>query len=228
MRLRLIITLCLSLYLSNLFSQDSISVINRYEVDYDFLYSQYIDVFSKTPSLLTEWKHDDWAYIGAGYDLTKGDFRNPQAYNSLSQLNILTESILKPETGNWIFHGKFLYSNGTAKDVHSNLSYHIGRNGSPYYILQKQPGDWNLQNYEFIATATNQITERLSLGFKVLYNGELSLRTIDTRNNQTSLVADLITSGSYKLSENNTLSLGLDYKRVKVQPKLSEIGRAHV
>ena len=115
MRLRLIITLCLSLYLSNLFSQDSISVINRYEVDYDFLYSQYIDVFSKTPSLLTEWKHDDWAYIGAGYDLTKGDFRNPQAYNSLSQLNILTESILKPETGNWIFHGKFLYSNGTAR-----------------------------------------------------------------------------------------------------------------
>lgn len=222
MRFRVIITLCLSLYLSNLGAQDSISDMNKSKIDYYFLYTQYMNVFSETPSLLTGWNYDSWSYIGADYDLAKGNFRNPQKYNSLSQINIKTESIFRPATNKWIFHGAFRYTNGTADSVYSNLKYHIDQNGSPYYLFQKKEGNWNLQNYEFDVTAANQVTKKLSLGFKILYTGDLTFRTTDTRNNQTSLVADLITSAAYKVSKNNTVSLSVDYSRVKTEPNLTD------
>lgn len=221
MRFRLIITLCLLLCLSNLLAQDSVSDVNRTKIDYYFLHTQYMDVFSETPSILTGWKYDSWSYIGADYDLAKGNFRNPQKYNSLSQINIKTESVYRPDNGNWMFHGKFRYSNGEADSVYSNLSYHVDRSGSPYYFFQKKEGNWNLQNYEFNVTAANQVTDRLSLGFKILYNGDLTFRTTDTRNNQTSLITNLVASAGYKLSENNTLSIGVKLNRVKTEPNLS-------
>lgn len=221
MRIRLFLTLCSTLLILQLKAEDSISDINRSKIDYYFLYTQYVNVFSETPSLLTGWSYDNWSFIGADYEMGKGNFRNPQKFNRLTQINVRTESVYKPAKGKWIFHGKFRYSNGMADSVNANLSYNIENEGSPYYLFQLKPGDWNLQNYEFNVTAANKVTDRISLGFKIMYDGDLAFRISDSRNEQTSLITKAVFSADYKIGDNDVVSLGIDYGRVRTEPNVT-------
>ncbi|MFA5642889.1 MAG: DUF6850 family outer membrane beta-barrel protein [Bacteroidales bacterium] len=192
------------------------------KVDYQFLYSQYNNFFSEVPSLLSLWNYDNWSYLGMKYNFQEGNFRDLQKYNKLQQLNISTESLYKLPNTNWTFHGKFSYSNGQADSVGSNLSYNIGRNGSPYYLLQLKRGNWSLQSYQFYAAGSNEISERLSLGFKIGYIGDLAFRTLDTRNSQPTLHTNIVLSANYKVTEKQTISMGLEHDRLKTEPSLSD------
>jgi len=202
-------------------AQDHKNNVGNIKEDYSFLNNRYDNVFSYMPSILTQWRYENWSYIGADYDFKTGDFRNLQEYNRYSLLNIKTESVHKLENTNWIFYGKFHYANGQADSVGYNLAYTIGRNGSPNYLFQRKNGVWSLQNYQFDVTASNRISNKFSLGLRILYNGDLAYRIIDTRNSQTSLITKVLTSLSWHIGERSSISLGIGTDRVKSQPSLS-------
>ena len=190
-------------------------------IDYDFQCSQYQSIYHENPSALVGWNYDNWSFIGAEFTGAKGNFRNPQKYSNLSNLDIKTESIYKIDESGWIFHGMFRYSNGTVDSVHTNLSYNIPSTGTPYYLFMAKSGVWNLQNYEFNVSAAKELGKSFSIGAKIIYNGDLAFRRIDTRNNQTSLISGVTLAGGYKLNLKNTLSIGVNYNRVKTEPTLS-------
>lgn len=223
MRFQVLPLILLSLLFSTMAKADegSDSLVAK-RVDYQFLTSQHQNFFSEIPSVLSEWQYANWSYLGLKYDFQEGNFRNLQKYSKLQLLNVSTESILKLPKTKWTLHGKFSYSNGQADSVGSNLSYHIGRYGSPNYLLQLKRGNWSLQNYHFEAAGSNQINDRLSLGFKIEYTGDLAFRTNDTRNSQTALNTHLVGSLNYKITESQTISLGGEHIRVKSEPNLSD------
>ena len=182
----------------------------------------YQQVFSETPSMLSHWKTTDWSYISLSYFKDKGDFRNPQLYSKSAGLKLKTASIVKLSKSDWTFYGAFEYQHKVADSVRGNLSYYIQRNESPYYLFMKKSGNWNLQNYQFNVTATKQLlAQKLALGLNVKYKVLMAFRTIDTRNNQTSLDVESTVSGTYAVSKNNSWSLGLKYSTKKTKSKLS-------
>lgn len=216
------ILLFLSFSLSAYAAQGGGDSLRSERRDYYFLYTQYKNAFSDMPSALTEWRYQNWSYLGAGYDFAKGEFRNLQSYSGLSRLNINTESVYRLPKNGWVFYGKFNYVNGTADSVSNNLAYSIGRNGSPYYLFQRKSGVWSMQNYEFAVTAANRISKHFSVGISIDYVGELSFRTIDTRINQTTLTTNLLASLNYHFSQTNTFGIGLGFDRVKSEPSVSD------
>lgn len=213
MRLKLIIALFSLSLLTTL--------VSGQKRDYQFLYNQYQNFYSQTPSMLTGWSGSNWSYFGAKYTLEKGNYRNPQYYSSLSLIDFNTESVYRPSKGGWIFHGQFRYYNGTADSTHNNLSYNIDNYGSPIYLFQRKVGNWNIQDYHFNVTVANQITNRLSLGVKLIYDGLYTFRIIDTRNSQTTLNTDLLLSADYKLSVTSRVGVGIGTNRSKTEPSLS-------
>ncbi|MFA5713600.1 MAG: DUF6850 family outer membrane beta-barrel protein [Bacteroidales bacterium] len=197
------------------------TTVKGQERDYQFLYGQYRDFYSQTPSMLTGWGYRNWSYFGASYSLESGNYRNPQYYNRRSLIDFNTESIYRPDKSRWIFHGRFRYYNGRADSLHNNLSYNIDRYGSPIYLFQRKVGDWDLQDYRFDVTVANNISNRLSLGVKLQYEGLYTFRIVDTRNSQTTLNTELLFSADYKVSAKSRVGLGIGTNRIKTEPALT-------
>jgi hypothetical protein len=200
--------------------QDPGNVGDAILFDSEFISDQYQRVYSQSPSVLSAWNFGSWSNIGFSYDYAKGDFRNLQQFNKRSLFNFQTESVHSLEGTGWTFYGLFNYANGRVDSIGGNLSYSLPKNGSPYYLIIQRIGMWKLQNYEFNVVAANQLTEKLSMGVRILYDGDLNFRYNDTRNNQTTLHTDLAFSAAYKLN-NSIISAGAEYKRRKTEPTLT-------
>lgn len=185
-----------------------------------FISDQYRNVFSFSPSLLSYWQYGSWSNIGSSYEYERGDFRNAQAHDYYASFNVQTESFYRLEESDWTFYGQFRYANGGADSVYNNISFHRPMNGSPYYLFTQKAGMWKLQEYEFNVLASRQFSEKLSVGARIRYLGDLAFRYNDTRNNQPGLYNELALSASYRLND-HTLSAGLEYQRNKERPQLN-------
>lgn len=195
-------------------------VNNALSFDSEFLSKQYHQVYSLSPAMLNLWEYSSWSNIAASHDYGSGEFRNPQKFSRQSRLNFQTESVHALENSNWIFYGLFNYANGRADSVRGNLSYRLPVNGSPYYMFMQRFGMWKEQKYEFSVIAANQLTDRLGIGLRILYDGDLNFRYNDTRNNQTGLYSDLAFTATYRLGA-HTVSAGAEFKRRKTEYSLT-------
>lgn len=202
-------------------AQEFSNTNNATEFDSKFVTEHFSNVYKVNPSMLSNWKFNDWSYIGADYDHEKGNFRDLQSYNRFSQLSIHTESVKKLDDKGWTFYGKFTYTNGGLDSVHNNISLNMSSSGSPYYHFIKMPGQWKTQHYIFNAIAAKSINQKLSVGLRLFYDGDLAFRQNDTRNNQTTLTTNVALSATYCLSGAHNLSLGFSYYRSKAEPKFS-------
>lgn len=220
MKFRNIFTLLLLLLPTKFMVAQSDTTIIEVELDKEFLYWYYQELHSQAPSLLSEWEYKNLSYFGASYDYGKGNFRNHQTPSKISLFNFQTEAIYKLPKTKWTLYGKFLYTNGAADSVEANLSYYVGRYGSPYYIFQRKEGNWKLQNYRFDVSGGNRVNDRLSLGFNFQYDGELAFRVVDTRNNQATLNHKAIVGATYRLPTFGSLTLNFHYDRVKTEAGL--------
>lgn len=189
--------------------------------DSKFITEHFSNVYKVNPSMLSNWEFNDWSYIGTDYDYKKGNFRNLQSYNRFSQFSIHTESVKSFKEKGWTFYGKFTYSNGGLDSVHNNISLNMSSSGSPYYHFLKMPGQWKTQHYIFNAIAAKNINEKLSLGLRLFYDGDLAFRQNDTRNNQTTLTTNVSFSATYSLNAAHNISLGVSYYRSKAEPNFS-------
>ena len=202
-------------------AQDFGFVENPGLFDKGFIDNQFQKAYSLSPAHLSSWNLGKWSNISSGYDYGKGNFRNPLKNNRFSSFVFSTESLTRTEDNKWVLYGLFRYSNGSADSIHANVSYHESWNGSPYYHFINRPGNWKLQNYEFNVAVARQLHKKVSLGARILYNGDLAFRQNDTRNNQTSLFSNAAFSGNYQVHPLHAISLGVEYKRVKAEPNLS-------
>lgn len=214
-------TLIMLLVKVTVVAQEISNINNTGEFDSKFINEHFNNVYKINPSMLSSWKYNDWSYIGTDYNHEKGNFRDLQSYNRLSQLSIKTESIKSFREQGWTFYGMFTYSNGGLDSVHNNMSLNLSEVGSPYYHFLKMPGQWKTQDYQFNAMAAKAINEKLSFGLRIYYDGDLAFRQNDTRNNQTTLTTQVAISSTYRVHEAHSLSLGASFHRSKTEPKFS-------
>ncbi len=191
--------------------------------DTDLAFLWYHSIYSQSPSLLSHWNIGNRSYLSFGYNKEKGEFHHPQSYDRLSSFNFETKSFFRQKESVWSFFGMFTYSNGRADSVSTNLSYDIGKDGSPYYYFIKRAGNWNLQHYSFDAVASREMNSKLSMAGNVKYNGSQFFRLVDTRNNQTKLDIVLRLSATYNINKQDYLSIGVNYTYDKTQPSFSDM-----
>ncbi|MEN7548515.1 DUF6850 family outer membrane beta-barrel protein [Rapidithrix thailandica] len=222
MRIRILILLWFWFLAGNqVFSQTSRGLAGTNSIERNFLHTHYQQAYAEMPSMLSLWKHSSWAFIEGQYTQGKGAFRHPQKYRQTTGLTLSTESLYRLEKTQWTFYGKFDYGNKKADSVMHNLSYTLPDNGSPYYFLIKKAGSWNIQKYHFKVSASNQLPGRkLSLGFKLRYNSDLSYRKVDTRNAQTALTMSAVLSATYLIKPEQMFSIGFKIFRKKTEPSL--------
>lgn len=189
-----------------------------------FLDAQYSYVYGTSPAMLSWWDYPVYSEIGVTMDYGEGRLHHPQTYDRLLMGQIHTRSKVRLEKTGWTFSGSFIYENGNADSVRSNLSYHLRDNGTPSFYFCRQPAArWNLQKYGLEAAAAKKLGERWSLGVSAAYTGDMAFRKSDVRNAQTTLSIDLKVSASFKINRNHTVSAGAAYKRIKEKPGFSII-----
>lgn len=188
----------------------------------EFSTAQYDYTYAYNPAALSWWDYETWSVAGASFAYAKGSLHHPRTYDRMAKATVRTESILRQPEKKWTFHGRFIYENGSADSVRTNLSYWLRETGSPsFYFCRKPASRWNLQKYGLEAAASRQIGERWSAGGQVEYTGDLAFRKSDTRNQQTTLTIHAVLSGTFKVTPNHILSLGADFLRTKEKPSFS-------
>jgi len=182
---------------------------------------EYHLTFGRVPSLLSVWNMGDYALISTGFFSSKGDYTHPQLLFSRNLLEIKSESVKSlPEKG-WRFFGSVAYTNGNAVTGKWNMSYYLPANGSPYYYMIEQEGTWKSQSYDFNVAAQKHITERLSAGVGLKYLGDMTFRTFDSRNDNTTLNIQVLPSLTMDMGGKSFISIGLLFNRIKNEPNIS-------
>lgn len=188
----------------------------------EFSTVQYDYTYSYNPAALSWWDYETMSVAGASFTYGKGSLHHPQTYDRIAKATVLTESVLRQPEKKWTFHGKFIYENGSADSVRTNLSYRLRESGSPSFCFcRKTASRWNLQKYGLQAAASRQIGKRWSVGGQIEYTGDLAFRKSDTRNQQTTLTIHAVLSGSFMITRSHILSLGADFLRTKEKPLFS-------
>jgi len=86
--------------------------------------------------------------------------------------------------------------------------------------MQEKSGEWKFQDYNFDASAVKACqNNKLLLGANIGYVGNLSFRTVDSRNENYRLNISLTPSASY-LFRSQIVSAGIQYKRIKNTPDI--------
>jgi len=190
-------------------------------IDRSLQREEYFSTFAKVPSLLWIWDKPDYALILTDFSSAKGSYTHPQLLFSRNQLEIKTESIKSIPTKGWRFFGSVAYTNGSAETGKWNMSYYLPSNGSPYYYMIEQQGTWKTQSYDFNVAMQKNLSGKLSSGISIKYLGDLTFRTFDSRNDNSTLEMQILPSLTYRLGEKNFVSLGLLFNRIKNESLIS-------
>jgi len=203
------------------FASEKDSVKIKDIIDRSLQREEYFATFAKVPSMLTAWDNLDYAFISSGFTSAKGTYTHPQLLFSRNLFELKTESIKSFPKKGWRFFGSVSYTNGSAKTGKWNMSYYLPSNGSPFYYMIEQEGTWKTQSYDFNVAMQKNLSERLSFGVALKYLGDLTFRTIDTRNDNTTLEMQILPSLTLRLGEKNIASFGLFYNRKKNQTSMN-------
>lgn len=182
---------------------------------------EYYSLYAKIPSLLRLWDNPDYSIISLKLGSSQGDYTHPQLLSSKKLLTVHTESIKSMPKKGWRFYGSVAYSNGNASTGKWNMSYYLPTNGSPYYYMIEQKGTWKMQSYLFNVSMQKDISNRLSVGLSLKYLGDLTFRTFDSRNDNTTLEMEMTPSVTLRMGNRDYLSTGLFVNRVKNESSIS-------
>lgn len=189
------------------------------DVERDFFIEKQLDLYTVLPSTLSLWAHSDWSTISFNGTYSEGDFKTTDECKTNSELAFKTESVQSYDSKSLKLYGSFSFSSGNHEQANWNQFYKKSTIGSPFKIVTKRIGDWRTKHYGLSGMLTKKINKRIELGVSLKYDGDLYLRTLDTRNEQYNLRINLQSSMTYSMGQDKYLSLGIAYKRKKSKPE---------
>ena len=183
-----------------------------------FQINQFKERFKKVPSLIGLSNLHPYSLGSLNGYYSDGTLKSLQSYGNLEGLSLGIESLAPLENTNWVFYGELDYYNTQKKQVEANLSYFTQPFGSPYYFFQAVEGLWGHQYYKLAVDASNQVSDKISLGFHLQYNTDFLYRKNDTRNETVSLRIPIKLGISYQLLPTHTVSLavGMEFAKADI------------
>lgn len=180
-----------------------------------------LDTYHFLPTNLSQWSYGDFGSITFIGESARGDFKTVDDFTETDLFSFKSESVQSFMESGWRFYGDFTFSISSDRDAEWNQFYKKQDTGSPLRFITRRKGDWNSKHYGLNGAMTKMLGDRLSLGAKIIYSGDMYSRLSDTRNEQYNLSLDIIGSVGYLIRQDKSVSLGLAYKYRKMQPSFS-------
>lgn len=157
------------------------------------------------------------------YFYSNGDYFSPLDLGNKKGLDVKIQSILTLKS--WNLYGKVNYTNFYASKSYSALMYPVSYLENPLFIFQNHSSNWNIQDYKFEVLGNRYLDREMkwNIGFNAVYDGVLTFKRTDVRNEQTRLNIVLTSGIGYQLNDRWKIALDLGMKLSKTIPQLSII-----
>ncbi|WP_293933607.1 DUF6850 family outer membrane beta-barrel protein [Sphingobacterium sp. UBA6645] len=152
--------------------------------------------------------------LAAGYKKTDGNFRRPQAGESMGNLHLYTRGNVYLKKG--YLQGYFDYSRNNIRNAEYNSSLIDPFREMPYVTADTNASDWLNQHYKIGFKASSApIAEKLHLGLGANFIASSGAKQRDIRTVNRYYQLDLQPSLSYSLNDQHHLGANFMYKNFK-------------
>lgn len=181
--------------------------------DIDSYYQRLLWLRSQNASGLSLAKIGNFGHTAINAEQSNGDYYRIQEGDRKKSLSVFSERFQKIDK-NWYVYGRFQFNMG--RQYNRSWSDVIRTyNSNPYIYGSSVKGNYDFQNYAFLAKIATAPKGKLAYGAQINYEVTDLSRLKDPRSR--TLLADysLIPSISYELAENQHVGLSVKYRRRK-------------
>jgi hypothetical protein len=149
--------------------------------------------------------------VSARYDHTSGDYKLMQRGDRESSMIFNTNGALK--VGKVALWGDFNFSNDYWKGTTFNTGLFELDPDMPYYVSDRNKGNWNKQSYDMsVKAATPLFWNRVAVGLHFNYTTRKAAKQIDPRGVTTGYGIFIAPSSVVRITDNHYVGVNFNYK----------------